>query len=88
MSPLAELLSFDEPPASYLSSTLGSTIFKRLAWYGLAPETRKGYAAAISSYKSFCAVFNEKPWPASTTMLEEWAANRIYGSILPKQGQI
>lgn len=76
------------PPSSYLSSTPGSTIVKRLAWYGLAPDTRKGYAAAVDSYESFCALFSEKPWPASTTMLEEWAANRIFDSTLPKQGQI
>lgn len=61
---------------------------KRLAWYGLAPDTRKGYAAAIDSYESFCALFNKNSWPASTKMLEEWAANQIFGSTLPKQGQI
>jgi hypothetical protein len=27
-------------------------------------------------------------WPASSDSLEEWAANRIYGSTLPKQGRI
>lgn len=88
MSPLVESLSFDDPPASYLSFTPGSTIVKRLVWYGLAPDTRKSYAFAINSYKSFCALFNKDPWPASTTMLEEWAANRIFESTLPKQGQI
>ena len=88
MLSLAEPLSYDDPPASYLSSTPGSAIVKRLAWYGLAPDTRKGYAAAINSYVSFCAVHNEKPWPAQTIMLEEWAATRIFGSTLPKQGQI
>lgn len=30
----------------------------------------------------------EKPWPATSHMLEEWAANRIFGSSLPKQGQV
>lgn len=30
----------------------------------------------------------EKPWPATSHMLEEWAANRVFGSSLPKQGQV
>ena len=85
---LAGLFSFHEPPAAYLSSTPGSTIVKRLAWYGLAADTRRGYNTAIDSYESFCIVFNEKPGPASTIILGKWAANRIYGSRLPKQGQI
>ncbi len=58
---ITEPLLFDDPPASYLSSTPGSAIVKRLAWYWLAPDTRKGYAAAINSYVSFCAMHNEKP---------------------------
>ncbi len=31
---------------------------------------------------------NEKLWLAQTIMLEEWAATRIFGSTLPKQGQM
>lgn len=89
MSLLAEPLLYDEPPASYLSSTSGSTIVKRLAWYGLAPDTRKGYAAAIDSYESFCALFNKSSWPVTTRVLGEWAANQIFGiSTLSKQDQI
>ncbi len=88
MLPLAELLSYDEPPASYPSSTPGSAIIKRLAWYGLDPATRKGYAAAINSYVLFYAAYIGKLWPAQTIMLGEWAATRIFGSKLPKQGQI
>ena len=88
MSSLAEPLSYNDLPASYLSSIPGSTIVKRLAWYRLTPNTKKGYAAAISSYVSFCALHNKELWPASTTILEEWAATRIYGTTLPKQGQI
>ncbi len=88
MLSLAESLSYDDPPASYLSSIPGSAIVKRLAWYWLAPDPRKSYAAAINSYVSFCAVHNEKPWPAQTIMPEEWAATRIFGSTLPNQGQI
>ncbi len=71
MLSLAEPLSYDDPQAFYLSSTPGSAIFKRLAWYWLAHDTRKGYVAAINSYVSFCVVHNEKPWPAQTIMLEE-----------------
>ncbi len=71
MLPLADLLSYDDPPAPYLSSIPGSAIVKRLAWYRLAPDTRKVYAAAINSYVSFCAMHNKKPWLAQTIMLEE-----------------
>ncbi len=88
MLSLAEPLLYDNPPASYLSSTPGSAIVKRLAWYWLAPDNKKGYATAINFYVSFCEVHNKKPWPAQTIMLEEWAASRIFGSTLPKQGQI
>ncbi len=88
MLSLAEPLLYDDPPASYLCSTPGSAIFKRLAWYTLAPDTRKGCAAAINSYVSVCVVQNEKLKPAQTMMLEKLAATRIFGSTLPKQGQI
>lgn len=88
MSSLAEPLAYNNRPASYLSSTPGSAIVKRLAWYGLTPDTRKGYSASINSYVSFCALHSEEPWAAKTTMLEEWAANRIFGSTLPKQRQV
>ena len=27
-------------------------------------------------------------WPATVEMLEEWVAYRIYGSTIPKQGQV
>ncbi len=88
MLSLAEPLLYDDPPASYLSSIPRSVIVKRLTPYGLAPDSKKGYAAAINSYISFCEVHNEKPWPAQTIMLEEWAATRIFESTLPKQSQI
>ena len=42
----------------------------------------------MDSYESFCVIFNKKPWPTSTTILEEWEANQIYRSTLPKQVQI
>ena len=44
--------------------------------------------AAINSYTLFCTLHNEKSWPVSMTMLEEWAATRIYEITLSKQGQI
>ncbi len=88
MLSLAETLPYDHPPAFYLSFTPGSTIIKRLVWYWLAHDIRIGYAAASHSYVSFCKVHNEKPWPAQTIILEEWAATRIFGSTFPKHGQI
>lgn len=86
MSLLAEPILFDEPPASYLSTTPGPAIVKRLAWYGLAPDTWKGYATPIDLFEDLCMLCNKKPWPASTHMLEEWAGNCIFRSTLPKQG--
>ncbi len=88
MLSLAEPLLYNDPPTSYLSFIPGSAIVKRLAWDMLAPDTRKSYAATINSYVSFCVVHNEKPCQAQTIMLEEWAATCIFGSTLPKQGQI
>ena len=88
MLSLAEPLLYDNLPVSYLYSTPGSAMVKRLTCYWLAPNTRKGYAAAISSYVSFYAVHNEKLWAAQTIMLEEWAVTRIFGNTLPKEGQI
>ncbi len=57
---ITEPLLYDDPPASYLSSTPRSVIIKHFAWYGLAPDTRKSYAAAINSYVSFCASAQQK----------------------------
>ncbi len=88
MISLAEPLSYDDPPASYQSSIPRSAIVKRSAWYGLALDTRKGYAGAINSYVTFCAVQSEKLWQAQMIMLEEWASTRIFGTTLPTQGQI
>ena len=85
---LAEPLPYDDPPASYLSSTPGSAIVKRLEWYWLASDIRTSYASAINSYVSFYAVYNEKPWPTPTIMLEGWAATQLFGSKMPKQDRI
>ena len=88
MLALAEPLLYNDPPASYLFSTPRLVIVKQLAWYGLAPNTKKNYAAVINSYVSFYIVHNKKPYLVQTTMLEKWIATRIFGSTLPKQGLI
>lgn len=88
MSALAELFVYNDSPTSYLFSILKLTIVKCLAWYSLAPNIKKGYSAVINTYVIFCALHNKEPWPVSTTMLEEWAANRIFGNTLLKQGQV
>ncbi len=85
---MAEHIVFDDPPAAYLSIIPGSPIVKRLAWYGLAPDTRKGYNSAIESFESFYAMMQRPEWPATKFLLEEWVAHRIFGSTLPKQGQV
>lgn len=88
MSSLAEHLHLVEPSASYLSSTSGSTVVKRLIWFSLSSDTRKSYHTAVSSYEEFCMLQGVRAWPATSHMLEEWVANRIYGGILPRQTQI
>lgn len=88
MSPLIEPLVYNDPPIFYLFSTPGSTIVKRLVWYRLTSNTKRGYVATINFYTSFYTFYNEKSWPTSRTILEEKAATRIYRSTLPKQGQI
>lgn len=88
MFPLTKLFAYNDSPISYLFSTLGLTIVKHLAWYGLVPDIRRGYIAAINSYNSFYTFHNKKSWLISMNMLEEWAVTRIYRSMLPKQGQI
>ncbi len=85
---MAEPIVFDDPPAAYLSFTPGSAIVKRLAWYDLAPNTRKGYNSAIESFESFCAMMQRPAWPATKFLLEEWIAHRIFRSTLSKQGQV
>lgn len=43
---------------------------------------------AINSYETFCMFVNLPPWPATIYTLEEWSAQRLYGSNLPKQGRV
>lgn len=45
---MAELFKFNDLPAFYLSSTLGLTIVKRKAWYGLRLSIKQGYCSAIN----------------------------------------
>ena len=88
MPSLAEPIQFDEPPSTYLSSTPGSALVKRLVWHGHSADTRKGYGTAIDSYEAFCATTGRTSWPATTESLEEWLAGRLYGGGTPKQGKI
>lgn len=88
MSPLGEPITYNDLPISYLSFIPGSIIIKYLAWYELAPDTKRGYAAVINSYNSFCMLYNKKLLSASMIMLEKWATIRIYRSMPSKQGQI
>ncbi len=85
---MAEPIEFNNPPASYLSSTPGFTIVKRLVWYGLAPDIRKGYTLAINLFESFYVLQQKPAWPTTIEMLEEWVAYCIYESTLPKQDQV
>lgn len=65
---------FDDPPASYLSTTPGSTIVKSLAWYFLSAETRKHYQTGVNSYETLCMFVKLSPWHATVYILEEWLA--------------
>ncbi len=85
---MAEPIAFDNPPAAYLSSTPGSAIVKRLAWYGFASYTKKSYNSAIELFESFYVMMKRPAWSTTKFLLEEWVAHWIFGSILPKQGQV
>lgn len=61
---------------------------KTLLWYGLAPDTRRGYNTAIRSYEFFCTSQGKSPWPATNYNLIEWVNTRAFGSAIPNQGQI
>ena len=89
MSTLAGPLEFDALPAQFLNSIPHlSTPAKTLLWYGLAPDTRRGYNTAIRSYEYFCASRGISAWPATTLNLIEWVNTRAFGSAIPNQGQI
>lgn len=89
MSTLAGPLEFDAPPLEFLDSITDlSSSAKTLLWYGLSPKTRQGYTTAISSYNLYCVMQGVKAWPASEAVLVEWVTGRVFGSSIPKQGQI
>lgn len=71
-----------------MDSVRGSDTVKRLIWAGLSPKTRKGYQTGIRSYIYWAAYVGAIAWPAISELLEEWAANRIMGSTIAKQGQV
>ena len=68
---MAKPIEFDDSPAFYLSSTPGSTIVKRLAWYGLVFDIKKGYCLAIDSFELFCLLRQRPAWPAMVEILEK-----------------
>ena len=72
MSTLAGPLEFDAPPTQFLNSIPHlSTAAKTLLWYGLVPDTRRGYNTAIRSYEFFCSSRGISLWPARTLSLIE-----------------
>ena len=89
MSTLTGLLEFDAPPPEFLHSIPHLTnTAKTLLWYGLAPDTRRGYNTAIRSYEFFCSSRETSVWPATTVNLIEWVNARVFGLDVPNQGQI
>lgn len=71
-----------------MQSVRGSHSVKSLLWAGLSPNTRKGYQSAIRSYEYYTKYIDTTTWPATTQSLEEWAAGRLMGSSITKQGQV
>lgn len=88
MSSLAEPISFNAPPQSWMKSVQGSHSVKLLFWAGLSPNTRKGYQSAIRLYEYYTKYIGTTTWPATTVNLKEWAAGRLMGSSIAKQAQI
>lgn len=88
MPSLAEPIGFDAPPQSWMDSVRGSNTVMTLIWAGLSPSTRKGYQTGITSYIYWASYVDVTIWPATAKFLEEWAANRIMGSAIAKQGQV
>ena len=71
-----------------MNSVRGPNTVKTLIWSGLAPKTRKGYQTGVRSYIYWAAYVGATAWPATAVLLEEWAANRIMGSAIARQGQV
>ena len=89
MSTLAGPLEFDALPSEFLHSIHHLTnTAKTLLWYGLTPDTRRGYNTAIRSYEFFYSSQGTPAWPATTVNLIEWVNARAFRSDVPNQGQI
>ena len=88
MSILAAPISYNAPPQSWMNSVRGFNTVKILIWAGLSLNTRKGYQTGIRSYIYWASYVGATAWPATSDLLEEWAANRIMGSTIAKQGQV
>ena len=88
--PEEEPVPHDAPPTRFLQSSGEelSTPLRNLLWFGLAPQTRRGYDAATKSYTSFCAVRGELLWLAQELVLGEWLAAKIYGGQERHMGRI
>ena len=87
MSTLAGPLEFDTPPAQILNSISQLSVpAKTLFFYGLAPDTRRGYNTAIRLHKFFCASCGISPWPTTSVNLIEWVNTRAFGLAIPNQG--
>lgn len=71
-----------------MQSVRGSHLVKTLLWAGLSPKTRQGYQSAIRSYKYYTEYIGVTTWSATAHTLEDWAASRVMGSAIAKQGQI
>ena len=82
-------LKFDTFPSEFLHSIPYLThTTKTLLWYGLAPNTRRGYNTAIHSYEFFFSSQGTLAWPATAVNLIKWVNARAFRSNVPNQGEI
>lgn len=89
MSLLAEPIEYTSPPAAFLNAIPDRSYnFKQALWFGLSPDTRKVYQAAVKSYEYFCYTKTISPWPASLFGLEEWVTQRLFGSSIKLLSQL
>ena len=88
--PNGRYLGVDRPHLSPECKTGGEIkgLTRDLRGAGLSPNARKGYQTGIRSYIYWASYIGATSWPATAELLKEWAANRIMGSAIAKQGQV
>jgi integrase len=87
--PLAEIVSFPQPPKEFLDSL--NNVSDNLAFFlyhGRKPGTRRNYKSYTKSWEMFCKLRSIPPYPAQEQWLAEWIAGRGEGTTEPSQGRL